>query len=66
MGNIPDLKMIPKEYADMSDAEREEINAHFAKEFDIPNDKVEGIIEKAQTWLNASMDLGFSIFQARK
>lgn len=63
MGNIPTLKHIPREYADMSEVEKKEVNEHFAKEHDLPNDVVESIIEKSQTFLNAAMDLGFSMVQ---
>lgn len=40
-------KEIVDEFADLDDAEREELHAYFADKFDIPNDKVEDYVEDA-------------------
>ncbi len=67
MGKFPKLGEIPKEYKDMSAAEREEVNQDFAKELELPNSpKIELMAEKAQTVLNLLLDLGFDIFEAKK
>lgn len=66
MGNIPQVKMIPKEYADMSDAEQQEVKDDFAKHFDIPNDQKEEIFENVQECVNAMAKLGFSLLSIRK
>lgn len=67
MGKFPKLAEIPKEYKDMSAAEREEVNQDFAKELELPNSpKIELMAEKAQTVLNLILDLGFDIVQAKK
>lgn len=44
---IKDFRQIPKEYADMDEAERAEIVQMVKDEFDIPNDKIEVFVEKA-------------------
>ncbi len=66
IGDIPNLKHIPREYIDMSDEEQQEVKEDFAKHFDIPNDKVEAVFEDAQAWINATAKLGFSLIDARK
>lgn len=39
------IDLVPKELADLSEAEREELLAFFRSEFDIPQDRLEAIIE---------------------
>lgn len=42
-----DWKLLDDEFKDISDAELAELNAHAATKLDIPQDGIEGIVEKA-------------------
>jgi hypothetical protein len=42
-----DLSLVPKEMADLSAEEKAELFAYFEKEFDLSNDVIEALVEKA-------------------
>lgn len=44
---IMGLTEIPAEITNMSEAQKTELNAHIAAKFDIPDDKIEKVVEEA-------------------
>lgn len=55
-GVIKALPAIKDELADLSSDERKELNDWFEQEFDLPNDKLEGQIEKALNFVILLLD----------
>ena len=50
---VKDIGEVPGEFADLDQAERDELSSYFADKFNIPNDKVEAVVEK---WFRVALD----------
>lgn len=56
-GAIKSLPAVKQEIADLSEDEKTELHAYIKEEFDIPDDKVELLIEDSITWTMATINL---------
>lgn len=55
-GVVKALPQVKQELTDLSEEERKELNDWFVQEFDLPNDKLEGQIEKAINFVIMLLD----------
>ena len=66
VGVVKNGKMAYAEFLDLDDEEKVEVLAIVQKEFDLNDDVLEVIIEKALLWLENGVDLGLEIRDALK